>query len=50
VKLTGDMVVSFPAGIVRVLTENANPNTLSFRLKNTLNISQFVANKQLVSE
>jgi F-BAR domain only protein len=50
VMLTGSMVVSFPAGIVRVLTENSNPNPLSFRIKNTANVREFFFNKQLIVE
>ena len=50
VKITGEMMVSFPAGIVRVLTENPNPSTLTFCVKNTTNIINILVNKQLLTE
>lgn len=50
VKLTGDMVVSFPAGIVRLLMDNPSPAVLSFCIKNTTSLQQILLNKQLIIE
>lgn len=50
VKLTGDMVVSFPAGIIRVLVENHCPTTLRFAIKNISSLEQILVNKQLILE
>ena len=44
------MTVSFPAGIIRVLTENPNPSALSFRLKNLQPEDDIVINKQILVE
>ena len=44
----GDMMVSFPAGIVRVLTENPSPAMLSFKVKNVAKIENILVNKQLI--
>lgn len=43
-------MLSFPAGIVRVLMDNPSPATLSFRIKNTANLEHILVNKQLISE
>ena len=43
-------MVSFPAGIVKVLTENPCPHTLSFKLKNITSLEHVLCNKQLLSE
>ncbi|XP_050435223.1 F-BAR domain only protein 2 isoform X2 [Adelges cooleyi] len=48
VKMFGDMMVSFPAGIVNVLANNPNPAKLTFRLKNTARVENLLPNKQLV--
>nr|CAD7426884.1 unnamed protein product [Timema monikensis] len=48
-KLSGDMMVSFPAGIVTVLTNNPNPARLIFRIRNVQHIENVTPNKQLVS-
>ncbi|KAK2178953.1 hypothetical protein NP493_522g02037 [Ridgeia piscesae] len=50
VKLTGDMVVSFPAGIVRLIMDNPSPAVLSFCIKNTTSLQQILVNKQLIIE
>ena len=50
VKLTGELILSFPAGIIRHLVDNPSSNTLSFRMKNTANIEQYLANKPLIVE
>lgn len=49
VKLVGDMMVSFPAGIVQVLANNPSPAALSFRIKNIGKMSNVIPNKQLIS-
>lgn len=48
VKMSGDMMLSFPAGIVAVLANNPSPAQLSFRIKNTQRIDNVLPNKQLV--
>ncbi|XP_067872094.1 F-BAR domain only protein 2-like isoform X2 [Heterodontus francisci] len=48
VKLTGDVVMSFPAGIVRIFSGNPSPAVISFRLLNANRIAQFLPNAQLV--
>jgi hypothetical protein len=50
VKLYGGMMISFPAGIVRVLAENPAPAVLSFRVKNIQKIDTINVNSQLVAE
>ncbi|XP_060596041.1 F-BAR domain only protein 2-like [Ruditapes philippinarum] len=50
VKMTGNLMMSFPAGVVKVFMENPNPAALSFRLKNGSQLEQILLNKQLVSE
>ncbi|KAL4236259.1 hypothetical protein ACF0H5_004646 [Mactra antiquata] len=50
VKMTGNLMMSFPAGVVRVFMENPNPAPLSFRLKNSSQMEQVLLNKQLVAE
>lgn len=49
VRMTGDMMLSFPAGIVSVLANNPNPAKLGFRIKNIQNLDNLLPNKQLVS-
>lgn len=49
VKMSGDMMLSFPAGIVSVLTNNPNPAKLCFRIKNTQNLDNVLPNKQLIN-
>ena len=49
-KMTGDLMLSFPAGIVRVITENPNPTMLSFKVTNATQIHQILLNKQLLSQ
>ncbi|KAH0628035.1 hypothetical protein JD844_008700 [Phrynosoma platyrhinos] len=48
VKITGDMTVSFPSGIIRVFTSNPSPAVLCFRVKNTSKLEQILPNTQLV--
>ncbi|XP_046682070.1 F-BAR domain only protein 2-like isoform X2 [Homalodisca vitripennis] len=48
VKLSGDMMLSFPAGIVTLLTNNPNPAQLMFRLNNSSRFNKVFPNKQLI--
>lgn len=47
--MSGDMMLSFPAGIVTVLANNPNPAKLVFRVKNTQRLNSILPNKQLVT-
>ncbi|XP_012277406.1 F-BAR domain only protein 2 isoform X1 [Orussus abietinus] len=49
VKLSGDMMLSFPAGIVTVLANNPNPAKLCFKVKNSSRLERLLPNSQLVS-
>ncbi|XP_058454396.1 F-BAR domain only protein 2 isoform X2 [Malaya genurostris] len=49
VKMSGDMMLSFPAGIVNVLANNPNPAKLAFRVKNLQHLDNFMPNKQLIT-
>ncbi|XP_021930362.1 F-BAR domain only protein 2 isoform X12 [Zootermopsis nevadensis] len=49
VKLSGDMMLSFPAGIVAVLANNPSPAQLSFRIRNIHRLDNVLPNKQLVT-
>jgi len=49
VRLIGDMMISFPAGIVQVVASNPNPSPLLFRIKNSDLIESVVANKHLIA-
>lgn len=49
VKMSGDMMLSFPTGIVGVLANNPNPAKLCFRLKNIHRLENILPNKQLIS-
>ena len=49
VKMSGDMMLSFPAGIVSVLANNPNPAKLGFRIKNAQNLENILPNKKLVT-
>ncbi|KAM8874890.1 f-BAR domain only protein 1 isoform 2-T3 [Spinachia spinachia] len=48
VKITGDLTMSFPAGITRIFTANPNVPVLSFRLVNTSRIDHFLPNQKLL--
>ncbi|XP_033103583.1 F-BAR domain only protein 2-like [Anneissia japonica] len=50
VKITGDMMLSFPAGVIHVFTSNPNPPVLSFIIRNFNKLEQVLPNKQLVSQ
>ncbi|XP_034933888.1 F-BAR domain only protein 2 isoform X2 [Chelonus insularis] len=49
VKLSGDMMLSFPAGIVAVFANNPSPAKLMFRIKNSNRLERLVPNNQLVN-
>lgn len=49
VKLSGDMMLSFPAGIVTVLANNPSPAKLIFRVRNTNRLERLLPNSQLIS-
>lgn len=48
VKITGDLMMSFPAGITRIFTGNPNVPVLSFRLVNISRIDHFLPNQKLL--
>nr|CAH7750585.1 unnamed protein product [Callosobruchus chinensis] len=48
-KMSGEMMLSFPAGIVTILANNPNPAKLAFRVKNTQRLTSILPNKQLVN-
>lgn len=47
--MSGDMMLSFPAGIVNILATNPNPAKLCFRMKNIQSLDKVSPNTQLVS-
>uniref|UniRef100_A0AAY5K2Y2 F-BAR domain only protein 1 n=1 Tax=Esox lucius TaxID=8010 RepID=A0AAY5K2Y2_ESOLU len=48
VKITGDLTMSFPAGITRIFTANPNAPVLSFRLVNISRVDHFLPNQKLL--
>lgn len=48
VKITGDLTMSFPAGITRIFSANPNIPILSFRLVNISRIDHFLPNQKLL--
>lgn len=48
VKITGDVTLSFPMGIIKVFTTNLSPAVLAFKLKNTSRLEQILPNQQLL--
>ncbi|XP_061654825.1 F-BAR domain only protein 2 isoform X2 [Phyllopteryx taeniolatus] len=48
VKITGDMTLSFPSGIIKVFTGNPSPAVLTFKLKNTGRLEQILPNQQIL--
>ncbi|KAI5610456.1 F-BAR domain only protein 1 isoform X1, partial [Silurus asotus] len=48
VKITGDLTLSFPAGIIRIFASSPNPPVLSFRLVSTARVDQFLPNQKLL--
>ena len=49
VRLIGDMMISFPAGIVAILCSNLNAAPLRFRIKNAGELESVIPNKQLIT-
>uniref|UniRef100_A0A8D8XRI4 F-BAR domain only protein 2 n=1 Tax=Cacopsylla melanoneura TaxID=428564 RepID=A0A8D8XRI4_9HEMI len=49
VKMSGDMMLSFPAGIVSILTTNPSPAQLKFKVSNIAHLENMLPNKQLIS-
>ena len=49
IKVTGEMMMSFPAGIVGVLANNPSPAQLSFKVTNFHKIDNILPNKQLIA-
>lgn len=50
VSLTGNLMMSFPAGIIKVLTENPSPSMLSFRVTGAARLEHVRINTQLISQ
>ena len=50
VRLLGDMMLSFPAGIVSVFSSNPYPAPLQFKIKNATRLESVLPNKQLISK
>ncbi|XP_050965457.1 F-BAR domain only protein 2 isoform X4 [Labeo rohita] len=48
VKITGDMTLSFPSGIIKIFTSTPSPAVLSFKLSNTSRLEQVMPNQQLL--
>ncbi|XP_036824151.1 F-BAR domain only protein 2 isoform X5 [Oncorhynchus mykiss] len=48
VKITGDMTLSFPMGIIKVFTSNPSPAVLTFKLKSTSKLEQILPNQTLL--
>ncbi|KAM4629718.1 f-BAR domain only protein 1 isoform 1-T2 [Polymixia lowei] len=48
VKITGDLTMSFPAGITRIFSSNPNTPVLSFRLVNISRVDHFLPNQKLL--
>ena len=48
VRLIGDLMVSFPAGIVNVIANNTNPPPLQFSLINANSLESLLPNSQLI--
>lgn len=48
VKITGDLTMSFPAGITRILNANPNPPVLCFRLVNISRVDHLLPNQKLL--
>jgi len=48
VKMTGDMMVSFPAGIIQVFASNPMPAQLTCKVRSKQPLDNLVSNKDLV--
>lgn len=46
--MTGDMMVSFPAGIIQVFTNNPSPSQLSFQVRSKQRLENLISNKNFV--
>eukprot|EP00058_Branchiostoma_floridae_P018428 XP_002603917.1 hypothetical protein BRAFLDRAFT_105958 [Branchiostoma floridae] len=49
VKITGDLMMSFPHGIISALTTNPTLTPLTFRIKNSSRLEQVLPNKTLIT-
>jgi len=49
-KITGDMIVSFPSGIIQTLRNNPWSTALSLHVKDASHVDEILMNKQLISE
>ena len=49
VRLIGDMMISFPAGIVQVVANNPHPAQLSFKIRNATVFESIVPNLKLIT-
>ncbi|BFZ16635.1 hypothetical protein BsWGS_19674 [Bradybaena similaris] len=50
VRTLGNVMMSFPAGVVRVFTENPSPVLLSFCIRNTNKLEEVVANSSMLTK
>ncbi|XP_058238846.1 F-BAR domain only protein 2 isoform X1 [Hemibagrus wyckioides] len=48
VKITGDMTLSFPSGIIKIFTSSHSPAILTFKLRNTSKLEQILPNQHLL--
>ncbi|XP_041360186.1 F-BAR domain only protein 2-like isoform X2 [Gigantopelta aegis] len=48
VRIAGNVMMSFPAGVVKVFTENPSPAMLSFRIKNISKLENITPNSELI--
>jgi hypothetical protein len=48
VKMTGDMMISFPAGIIQVFANNPSPAQLNFQVRSKQGLERLICNKNLV--
>ncbi|XP_072530027.1 F-BAR domain only protein 2 isoform X4 [Salminus brasiliensis] len=48
VKITGDMTLSFPSGIIKIFTTSPSPAVLSFKLRNISKLEQLLPNQHLL--
>ncbi|KAL7838436.1 hypothetical protein AOLI_G00268400 [Acnodon oligacanthus] len=48
VKITGDMTLSFPSGIIKIFMSSPSPAVLSFKLRNTSKLEQILPNQHLL--
>ncbi|KAK3527314.1 hypothetical protein QTP86_020244, partial [Hemibagrus guttatus] len=48
VKITGEMTLSFPSGIIKIFTSSPSPAVLTFKLRNTSKLEQILPNQHLL--